>query len=599
MKMSQKLILLFSILAVLTTVANSIFSYKSKMVDLETSTSQNLSALCEKMLSEVEQQVLLMDYAIESLTANISFMDSFYAAGMEHDSGDIGETVAIQNIISRTLYQEPILENFHRVSVYARNGFFLSNRFEKTDTVASMSDEAQEIISNLPYLPEVDALPFQRHIVGPHGDPWVSVKATQVFTVVRSVTWHGQLIGYIEVNASVSDLADILLLENIEGFLAQAILDDGRDLFRCANDDVEYKNLNLGGMTRVPLKDGGERLVVRMHSDYLGMSVYVSQDMSVYNRQAEALLRNYVLVAAVILLITILLIALISLGLTSSIRKLTRKVKQLPPDSLLKHPNDALTDMVSARFDREIYQLEQVFNELLNQLRLSMKNEIVMREGTLQAQFSALQMQINPHFIYNTLNIISAKSMECGNEEIIEICDQFAQMLRYATDLRSKTATLGEELRNARRYLMLAKARYEELLAFDIDMPQDAEGFLVPKLTLQPIVENALTHGFSGRSDRREIKLTGTLKNDLLTLTIRDNGNGFDEEVLENLRKAFARIEREHIPESETTGEHLGLINTYLRLFYYSKGMIRMRIFNDHGAVIMLTLPRNKEDNDV
>ena len=60
-----------------------------------------------------------------------------------------------------------------------------------------------------------------------------------------------------------------------------------------------------------------------------------------------------------------------------------------------------------------------------------------MREGTLQAQLSALQTQINPHFVYNTLNIISAKSMESGNYEVIEICDQFAQMLRYATDTRS------------------------------------------------------------------------------------------------------------------------------------------------------------------
>ena len=82
-----------------------------------------------------------------------------------------------------------------------------------------------------------------------------------------------------------------------------------------------------------------------------------------------------------------------------------------------------------------------------------------MREGTLQAQLSALQTQINPHFVYNTLNIISAKSMESGNYEVIEICDQFAQMLRYATDTRSRTATMAEELENVRYYLMLSKAR--------------------------------------------------------------------------------------------------------------------------------------------
>ena len=101
-------------------------------------------------------------------------------------------------------------------------------------------------------------------------------------------------------------------------------------------------------------------------------------------------------------------------------------------------------------------------------------NEIAMREGTLQAQLSALQTQINPHFVYNTLNIISAKSMESGNYEVIEICDQFAQMLRYATDTRSRTATVnGQTLTLTRKetgileYLMVHQGRpvsQEELM---------------------------------------------------------------------------------------------------------------------------------------
>ena len=80
-----------------------------------------------------------------------------------------------------------------------------------------------------------------------------------------------------------------------------------------------------------------------------------------------------------------------------------------------------------------------MYDEMLERLRASMRNEMALREGALQAQLSALQMQINPHFIYNTLNIISAKGMESGSEEISDLCDQFAQMLRYSTDARSRT----------------------------------------------------------------------------------------------------------------------------------------------------------------
>lgn len=238
-------------------------------------------------------------------------------------------------------------------------------------------------------------------------------------------------------------------------------------------------------------------------------------------------------------------------------------------------------------------------NRLMVKLQSSMHSEMALREGALQAQLTALQMQINPHFIYNTLNIISAKGLECGSEEITDICDQFAQMLRYATDLRTKSATLGEELQNARRYLQLVKARYEDQLTYVIDVPEDMHGITLPKLSLQPIVENTLTHGFAGRSDPRTVSLTSTAENGLLRLTIRDNGNGFSEESLLRLHAAFREMEENPFAFSCEGGEHMGLINTYLRLLHASKGKIRMTLHNENGAVIILTLPIEQENRHV
>lgn len=172
----------------------------------------------------------------------------------------------------------------------------------------------------------------------------------------------------------------------------------------------------------------------------------------------------------------------------------------------------ALSTTVTSTGDPEIHELELTFNNLMLKQRESTLNEIAMREGTLQAQLSALQMQINPHFVYNTLNIISAKSMESGNYDVIEICDQFAQMLRYSTDTRSRTATMAEELENARYYLMLSKARYEDNLEFTIDVPENLTSLTVPKLTLQPLVENALSHGFNGANALRKLWLPDILK---------------------------------------------------------------------------------------
>ena len=589
MKMISKMILVFSLLAILTTAANSIYFYHTRIEDLNQRTYEHLTSLSTRVVGEIEQYVRLMDYAIESLTADTGFMDAFYTASTLDDESGVGEMLAAQNILTRKLYQEPILESFFRVSIYSDNGLFISSRFEQTGSVVSMSDEAREVIAGLDYLTVADAQPFRRHLIGPHRDPW-NEEFVGVFSAVRSVAWHGQHIGYVEVNAYLDDLAEIFMWNQQEGLLVQGIFDDGQQLFRNRGDDITYSNLNPTGMTRVQ-ENGIDRLVVGVYSDYLHMTVYVSQDMSIYNEQADALMLNYVIVAAGILAVTLLVVTLCSLGLTRAIRLLTRRMKHLPVDTVLAHSDEALTMTVTSPQDQEIHNLETTMNHLMVKLQSSLHSEHTLREGALQAQLNALQMQINPHFIYNTLNIISAKGMECGSVEITDICDQFAQMLRYATDLRSKTATLGDELQNARRYLQLVKARFEDQLTYLIDVPESMHGVSLPKLSLQPIIENALTHGFAGRSDVREVSITGRAEENLLHLTIRDNGNGFSDEALMRLHATFIQIEKDPTGFTPDGGEHLGLTNTYLRLINASKGQIRMSLTNDGGAVITLTLP--------
>ena len=597
MKMIHKMILLFSLMAILTTAANSIYFYRTRMADLDERTYEHLSTLSTKIVGEIEQYVRMMDYAIETLTADTDFMAAFHAASRLDDESDVGETLAVQNILSRKLYQEPIMEPFFRVSVFAENGFFITSRFEKTDSVTSMSDEAKATIASLPYRGICDAQPFRRHLIGPHKDPWTE-EFVGVFSAVRSVAWRGEQIGYMEVNAYLDDLAEIFMWQEHDGFLVQGIFDNGAQLFRTQGDDIVYSDLDPAGLTRVQ-RDGVDRLVVGLYSDFLRMTVYVSQDMSIYNQQADALVRNYVLVAVAILAVTLLFVVAFSMGLTRAIRKLTRRVKHLPVDSVLTHPDEVLTATVTHPRDQDIHKLETTLNRLMVKLQGSMNAQLALREGALQAQLNALQLQINPHFIYNTLNIISAKGMECGSEEIMDICDQFAQMLRYAADLRSKSATLGDELQNARRYLQLVKVRYEDQLTYTVDVPESMNHLILPKLSLQPIVENALTHGFAGRSDPREVSITGAVENDLLRLTIRDNGNGFSEESLRRLRSAFAEMEKAPTAFTSEGGEHLGLINTYLRLLNASKGRIRMTLHNDSGAVITLAMPAEQESQHV
>ena len=123
-----------------------------------------------------------------------------------------------------------------------------------------------------------------------------------------------------------------------------------------------------------------------------------------------------------------------------------------------------------------------------------------------------------------------------------------------------------------------------------IDVPDDLQAIKVPKLTLQPIVENALTHGYDGKNVLRVLSITGKISGENLLLEVHDNGTGFSEEILQNLRQRIDDINAGKV-SAEGSSSHIGLVNTCLRLYYYSKGSIHMSLRNDHGAVITLSLP--------
>ena len=138
------------------------------------------------------------------------------------------------------------------------------------------------------------------------------------------------------------------------------------------------------------------------------------------------------------------------------------------------------------------------------------------------------------------------------------------------------------------------KSSYEDNLEFTIDVPDNLNALVVPKLTLQPLVENALNHGFNGSNALRKLWMTGKIHQGEFILEIRDNGNGFSEDMLRQLRYQISRVEANSL-SIESSGGRIGLINTCLRLHYYSKGTMHMTLRNDQGAVVTLTFPHREE----
>ena len=592
MRLSVKMVLIFSAMMLVALIILSSYATGVSLEGASAFTEARFHNMSVSIARDLEQDFSMMELTLEELTNNSSFMAALNQM-LRDDSEDQKMGLAAGKIAIQQMEQSPLVDAYQRVTFYTRNGLFLTTPMLRNASVNDTSNNALSEISAFSWLDLADeASSFC--VLGPHRDFLSRRQDVLVYGIVKRVAYHGNTIGYLEVDKSAEELESLMGYVDEDGILVQIYFSDGSLLYSNEPGLLNWPDsLPVDEYARVNLEEEKKYDVYHTFLDEYGLHLVLAQDAAVIEMNQNMLRSGMLRRVLYIMIPTMVVIILVSLSLTHSTWQLTKKVRQISRKNVLIADPETMRELlesVTSPADKETHELERVFNSLLLQLKEKASTELTLREGALQAQLSALQTQINPHFIYNTLNIISAKSMESGNFDVIEICDQFAQLLRYSTDTRARTATMAEEIENVRNYLMLAKARYEENLEFTIDVPENLNTITVPKLTLQPLVENALNHGFDGKNALRRLSITGQIKANRLILEIRDNGTGFSDEMLESLRGRIRDIEDGKV-SIEASGGHIGLVNTCLRLHYYSQGAMHVTIRNDSGAVITLTMP--------
>lgn len=590
MNIRKKMISVFILMIFLIVGINTYYLSKTNIQGSDAFTENRFVSMGDILPRNAEQYFAMIDLAFEDLISDPDFLEAFEMLAGSQSLEPVKAQV-YQNKMSYTLYHSAIADNFYRVSIYSENGFYMSNHIDRNDSLVSMSEEAQEIILGLSYLPAVKAAPHSRHVIAPHPDSFTLSMEVPVFSVVRSIIVHGQSIGFIEVSAKTAELEQIFRTDN-KSVAVSAVFQDGTVLYNTGEYDTDFVNIPLNTYMDYNANDGTPLKVYHSENRWLGLDLYLSQDNSERAAAVTALVARYIRLSAMIGTLAAIAVVFFSVRLTKSIHWLSNKMQSMPVESLVKAEEPPRIDeFVTSPSDTEVYELEKQFNTLVFNLHSATRREIAMRENTTNARLNALQAQINPHFVYNTLNIIAAKGLESGNEEVTDLCSQFAQMLRYSTDTRSKSVFLREDVEHVTNYLMLLKARYEDGLEYEIELPEEMMDIRIPRLTLQPLVENSIVHGFDDGIDVRRIHIQGQIRNTLMLLEIRDNGKGFPTEVLTQLTAAIDSINH-HPAQAPESSSHIGLLNTCWRLHHYSKDApISMELSNDNGAVVKLWIP--------
>lgn len=268
---------------------------------------------------------------------------------------------------------------------------------------------------------------------------------------------------------------------------------------------------------------------------------------------------------------------------TEPIHKLYDSVKGLT----LKDLNAEYRVQMGADID-ELEQLNRVFNKMVVRLHESLEEAVVSRNMEMHSRMLALQAQMNPHFLYNTLTVISIMADNDEKENVQWACRNLSDMLSYISSEALNLVRFEEEMVHTKSYMALIQVRYMEDIQFDIDIPAEMGKIDIPKLVIQPLVENSVKYA-TNTSPIWKICLSGWTEGNRWFAQVEDNGKGFSEEVLEEIWKQIHFVEETGtIPELSLNG--MGILNIYLRMHFYYKDQAVFEIENypDQGAKIII-----------
>ena len=244
------------------------------------------------------------------------------------------------------------------------------------------------------------------------------------------------------------------------------------------------------------------------------------------------------------------------------------------------HDGHNLNVQLDNRRIDEMGQLSGRFNRMAQRLRQNLKDSLRQQRELNEAQIRMMQAQLNPHFLYNTLDTIKWMGKIHQAPEIATISADLADILRSSISA-DELVPLRQELRLVERYVEIQNIRFSGAFALTVEVDEPLRDVPVPKLMLQPLVENAILHGFRDRSGG-EIRISAYRAEEDLILTVRDNGCGVPEEVLAQYRDGAPR-----------PGGHFGLhnVDAILRIRYGPDRGVRFVPVQGEGACIRITLP--------
>jgi two-component system sensor histidine kinase YesM len=534
------------------------------------------SEIVEESSKEINKQIILnFDNYIDSVISTINYIQQ---KTLEHGLEDDNESLS--DIYSGASDVQTDIESIVLIDI--TGNFVISS---------TLKNPSMEDITKKDWYASAISDDSIYHFSSPHKQDIFDRSSAEVITVTKMTEYYVDGIKYrgilvVDLNfSSIITLAGTTNLGN-DGHLI--ILDDDGSLIYSDNPQCnsnECFTLNIAE----EIIFGGKIIEVDGTSMYANvnllsntrwrMATFINIDI------IDQTMRSNLVIMGIILTVT-LVVTMISSTYIS--RRISLPINKLKDHMQLIEKGDYY-QKIDIAGQKEVIVLTHSFNSMIEEIRSLMETVIAEQKDKRKTEFRALQNQINPHFLYNTLDSIVYLSENKMNDKVVEMVVALSKFFRISISRGKNIIFLKEEIEHARNYLLIQQIRYDEKFDFEFDISDEVLDWKVVKLSLQPIIENAIYHGINTETDSGKVIIRAFKRDDKLILEVEDDGYGIPEDRIEEMYQSI---------KFESDNKSVGLRNVYQRLKIYHGDEVEFIIESelDNKTIIRLVIPSKRDE---
>ncbi len=512
----------------------------------ETKIDQQLTDVLETSVGNIEDSIEMLDTIALQLSTNQNIISTMKnIAQSESESGNYFEYNLVESTVIYELFWSYILKPDYvsRVSLYNQYGDYIytgevsdfaENEIRDGEFIASLEEEFQQVNVNAIFINDVDKS------VG------ISRNGVSIIREVKdSYLTNNSGLGYVEVELNIDKLEAKILNQSEQLILIIYDLDTEKVMgtsIEGYTENTQWTYTQL--IQQLDLEEGYQK---QGQIEAYNLGLIVVQDMT----EQDIFVRNMIILFVIIFIWLILGMSMIQQKVVDTLLQPLIKLCQTVQYTRTKQ------DRTLAIEDSNIYEIELLstaFRDMVTSLEDSMQKEMDIRTRQTKTQLYALQAQMNPHFIHNTIAIIQSYAIEENYDVVINTCGHLSDLIRYSSRLTNYKVTMKEEIQHIQNYMALVKMRYEENIEYSIVLPEEMEKVEVPCFVLQPLVENSLNHGLKKKPFPWSIQIRVYKRDENWIIELEDNGVGmsiFDKNKVYQYKELLLKQDKSNVLEAE------------------------------------------------